>query len=125
MIRSLDRDEDRRLRYLSQKATITGLGIADFTRCIENISAIENIFKRVVGEETIVPWASGKYGEWFSIDAACRLFTDSRRRPNLQSVPFEGEEDPTGSLLNSLVARNLVHCEDNKVYYSRTTECMT
>lgn len=110
---------ERRLRYLKQKVAITGLGVHDFTTCMENIGVIQNIFMRSIGEESIIPWTADSYGETLSMEASSRIFSDSRQRPNLQAIPFEPEEDPHGFLSSMTTNGNLVRSEDNRIYYSR------
>jgi hypothetical protein len=106
--------------FLKQAVTITGLGTHAFTKAVDSMEAIEEIFSRQVGQDTILPWKNGTYLDWTTMFSSNRYFTSRRSNFNLQAVPFDPFVDPEG-VLASMAGNDKVHCSDNVVEYYELT----
>ena len=103
-------------KYLRQSVTITGLNVPNFTKAIENLVAIQNMFARHVKNEDLDLWQPTTYNEHPSIELSNRYFTYRIDDPHSPSIPLGPDVDPTGRLA-ALAGGNLFHSEDNVVLY--------
>lgn len=103
-------------KYLRQSVTITGLNVPNFTKAIENLVAIQNMFARHVKNEDLDLWQPTTYNKYPSIELTNRYFTYRIDDPHSPSIPLGPDIDPTGRLA-ALAGGNLFHGEDNVVLY--------
>ena len=81
------------------------------------------MFERNLPEASLESWtltaASTAQGRVF--EASNRYFTSKREAPNMETVPISPVIDPHG-ILESLKSDELLHGEENEVYYYQVRE---
>lgn len=104
---------------IRQELVIYGLDTPTFSQSIANISKIRFFFDREFGENILEDTLENQGNKPASaIEMSNRLFTpikDAGQHP--EHVPFEKGVDPKGHLMLLLSEGELVHTEENSVYY--------
>lgn len=107
--------------HLRQGVTLTGFGSASFNRAIDSIFLIHTLFGRALRDGMLEKWQPPRFGSHVAFDSSNRYF--SSRRLNSSAVPVSFPElvDPKG-ILAALAGDDLIHCEENQVYYYEITD---
>jgi hypothetical protein len=117
-----DRATSKRVKYLRQRASITGMGNATFDRAAVNLARIHAIFKRSIGNQLEEDPAYSHFKGYRALDTSNRYFTPRDDRSDNDSVPLGIDVDPHGFLLQA-AGSAYVHTADNKVCYYE--KCMS
>jgi len=98
---------------------LIGLGSATYERAINATQEIYSRFDREFEEGSLDEWIVTKPSDALGSEftASNRYFTPRRDAPNMEAVPFGDGVDPGGLLMATVQGGNLVHGEENKVYY--------
>jgi hypothetical protein len=113
---ALHRATSKRVRYLRQRASITGMGNETFEDATVNLARIQAIFKRAIGNKLEEGQVYSEYKGYRALDTSNRYFTPRDDRSDNDSVPLGIEVDPHGFLLQA-AGGAYVHTTENKVYY--------
>lgn len=111
-----DRATSKRVKYLRQRASITGIGNKTFDDAVVNLARIQAIFKRTIGNQLEDGPMCSEFKGHKAVDTSNRYFTPRDDRSDNDSVPLGAEVDPHGFLLQA-AGGAYVHTTDNKVYY--------
>lgn len=104
------------VKYMRQSVRITGLDQPIFSKMIEAIAGVQNLFARQVDKNNIIEWAPSTYTSYQAIEVYNRYFTYRNDDPRGPSVPLGRQVDPTGKLA-AMAGNDLFHSEDNIVLY--------
>jgi len=106
--------------HLRQAVTLTGLGSARFSECINTVEKLVVLFMNKFPADSMEPWEPSKFGIHEAMDANARYFMHARVAGTAERVPFDVLTDPEGALA-AMVSDDFVHTIDNDVqYYGRT-----
>jgi hypothetical protein len=112
----LDRATSKRVKYLRQRASITGLGNKTFDDAAANLAKIHAIFKRSIGNQLEDGPVYSDFKGFRALDTSNRYFTPKDDISANDSVALGIEVDPHGFLLQA-AGSAYVHTTDNKIYY--------
>jgi hypothetical protein len=103
---------------MRQSVSITGLNEPLFTKSIESLLNMQNLFARNIGDDCLELWKPLSYRDssYQSIDLGNRYFTSRRDDPHGSPVSFAHGVDPYGKLA-AMGSGDLFHGEDNDVCY--------
>lgn len=102
---------------------IGGLTTPAFSKAVDNIRAIDNMFARNFKEGTYVKWAPGEGDKDLNVSASNRIFTLSDDASQTDSTAIPNNVDPTGALQAEVDKGQLRHLDDNVVkYYERIVD---
>ena len=113
---ALDRATSKRVKYLRQRASITGMGNKSFDDAAVNLAKIQAIFKRTIGNQLEEGPVYSDFKGHRALDTSNRYFTPRDDKSDNESVLLGNEDDPHGFLLQA-AGGAYVHTTDNKVYY--------
>jgi hypothetical protein len=110
-------------RYLRQGVALVGYGTTTFNNAIISAQEIYGLFDRNLPEGSLEPWALGtaSMAQGTTFEASNRYFTSKRDAPDMEPVPISPLIDPRG-ILEGLKKEELLHGEENQVYYYRVHE---
>ncbi|KAL0951864.1 hypothetical protein HGRIS_008524 [Hohenbuehelia grisea] len=109
----------RRVRYLKQGVTVTGLGTQQFDDAMNGITYVMSIFARSAEDGNILPSDGFNLGDNPStLDVTNRYLTPvHERQPGDQSLTLAKEIDPLSTLNRFISEGEYVYGEDNQVLY--------
>ena len=113
---ALDRATSKRVKYLRQRASITGMGNKSFDDAV-NLAKIQAIFKRTIGNQL----EEGPVYSDFTGLSTPLIDTSHQETIKVTTRAYfwekkKNEVDPHGFLLQA-AGGAYVHTTDNKVYY--------
>ncbi|KAF8347119.1 hypothetical protein F5887DRAFT_1131417 [Amanita rubescens] len=111
----------KRVKYLRQGVSLTGLGTPTFEAAINGIFDIYSLFSGHVPRDKLKPCAFlDTYGEFTSIETSNRYFSSIKDcGPTVKHISFPSEIDPHG-ILSSFENTSYIHSENNVVeFYER------
>lgn len=111
-----DRASSKRVKYLRQRVSITGMGNESFNQAAVNLAKIQAIFKRTIGNELGEDPLYSDFKNYRALDASNRFFTPRDDRSENDHTPLGIEVDPHG-FLQQAAGSAYIHTTDNKVYY--------
>jgi hypothetical protein len=113
----LDRATNKRVKYLRQRVSITGMGNASFDHAAINLAKIQAIFKRTIGNQLEEDPAYSDFNGYRALDTSNRYFTPRNDQSEKDGIfPLGVEVDPHGFLLQA-AGGAYIHTADNKVNY--------
>ena len=113
---TLDRATNKRVRYLRQRVSITGMGNETFDKAAVNLAKIQAIFKRTIGNQLGEDPLYSDFKGYRALDASNRYFTPRDDRSENDSAPLGIDVDPH-NFLQQAAGSAYVHTADNKVCY--------
>jgi len=106
----------KRLKYLRQRVSITGMGNTSFSDVLKSVAIIQTVFKRTLGSQLEDNVAQSDYTGHAALDASNRYFTPMNNAGDGENLPLGIDVDPLGFLAKA-AGTDFVHTEDNRVYY--------
>ncbi len=97
-----------------------GLGCQAFKDTTDTILEAQLVFKRQFPEGIFQKWTPDNTDDNIGIDISNR-YLESRRSQPQEEAAFEKGVDPKGILTAACVKRSLIHTEDNKVRFFRSS----
>jgi hypothetical protein len=95
---------------------LTGLSSPKFKDAIQSICAIEDIFRRQVGDRSMEVWVPSAFQGHLSINVGNRYFTPRQHALQDHHISFSPAIDPD-NILSEAMGEEFVHTEDNEVEY--------
>lgn len=106
----------KNIKYRTQSVCITGFGCDLFDRGIAKLQAMEDIFKREVGQESVECMKITTYEGHPCIEFTNWVFTSLSFAPGAKHIPFSEFEDPSGAMERAR-GEDIVRTFDNVVHY--------
>lgn len=106
---------------MRQGIILTGLGTATFNEAMESAMLIHAQFERAFKEGAVDKCQLPTYETYEAFGASNRYFSSRRLNGTATCVAFPPLVDPKG-ILAGLAGDDLVHSDENQVYYYEITE---
>ena len=111
-----DRAINKRVRYLQQRVSITGIGNETFDEAVVNLTKIQAIFKQTISDQVGEDPLYSDYKGYRALNASNQYFTPRDDRSKNNSTPLGIDVDPH-NYLQQAAENGYIHTSDNKVYY--------
>ncbi|SJL05828.1 uncharacterized protein ARMOST_09164 [Armillaria ostoyae] len=107
-----------KLRFMTQKLTLTGLGSVRFKGSVEALKEIERTGEREFREGQLQGWMPTQVQGYDAIELANRYFRPRGKDYHGEEHALSDEVDPKG-ILKRNAGSHLIHTKDNEVLYFR------
>jgi len=96
--------------------TLSGLGGKSFNLAIEAVLAVQSMLCRQFPDDSLEEWRPNLFMDSPTLVISNRYFSERRRCPHGDSIPFHPDVDPKG-ILWKMIGEKLLHTQENHVDY--------